>query len=174
MERQNAQKLILVGFMGTGKSTVGSLLANRLGWERVDADEQIERYAGKRISDIFAEGGEEAFRDIETTVLKRLLSDDDPSVIATGGGAVLREENKAAMLSSGFVAALKADAAQIIERVQADRARPLLQGDAASRVNTLLEQRKHAYDFAHLTVDTTNLTAEQVVEVILEQWDKRK
>jgi shikimate kinase len=174
MERQLGNKLILVGFMGTGKSTVSKLLAGRLEWERVDVDEQIVSRAGQSISDIFAESGEEGFRDIESDVLASILADEASSVIATGGGAVLREANRNLMLASGLVVALKADAAQIIDRVQSDDARPLLQGDAASRVNTLLEQRKHAYDFAHITVDTTSLTADEVVAVIMERWGNGK
>ncbi|MGO4375537.1 shikimate kinase, partial [Paenibacillus sp. MCAF20] len=174
MERQLGNKLILVGFMGTGKSTVSKLLAGRLEWERVDVDEQIVSRAGQAISDIFAESGEEGFRDIESDVLASILADEASSVVATGGGAVLREANRNLMLASGLVVALKADAAQIIDRVQSDDARPLLQGDAASRVNTLLEQRKHAYDFAHITVDTTSLTADEVVAAIMERWGNGK
>lgn len=174
MERQLGNKLILVGFMGTGKSTVSKLLAGRLEWERVDVDEQIVSSTGQAISDIFAESGEEGFRDIEARVLANILANDAPTVIATGGGAVLSELNRDLMLASGLVVALKADAAQIIDRVQSDDARPLLQGDAASRVNMLLDQRKHAYDFAHIAVDTTSLSADEVVAVILEYWGKQQ
>ncbi|MDQ0059525.1 shikimate kinase [Paenibacillus harenae] len=174
MERQHGNKLILVGFMGTGKSTVSKLLASRLECKRVDVDERIVSSTGHAISDIFAESGEEGFRDIEARVLADILANDAPSVIATGGGAVLREANRDLMLASGLVVALTADAARIIDRVQSDDARPLLQGDAASRVNTLLEQRKHAYDFAHIAVDTTSLTADEVVAVIMEHWGKKQ
>ncbi|MNZ72495.1 Shikimate kinase [compost metagenome] len=124
---------------------------------------------GRAISDIFAADGEEGFRAIETRVLESLLGGDEPAVIATGGGAVLREYNRELMLKRGFVAALTASAEQIIARVHTDTSRPLLQGNAEEKVRLLLEQRKHAYDFAPIRVDTTSLTADEVVSAILEQ-----
>jgi shikimate kinase len=169
MDRQPLKKLVLIGFMGTGKSTVSKLLAGKLGWKRVDGDEEIERLENRLIADIFTADGEAGFRVIETKVLEAILASEESSVIATGGGAVLSEVNRELMLSKGFVVALKASPEQIIERVKTDTARPLLQGDAEERVNLLLEQRKHAYDFAHLTIDTTNMSAEEVVEAILAQ-----
>ncbi|WP_169083197.1 shikimate kinase [Paenibacillus sp. PL91] len=169
MERLPLKKLVLIGFMGTGKSTVSKLLAEKLGWKRVDGDEEIERLENRLISDIFAADGEAGFRVIETNVLETILASEESSVIATGGGAVLSEINRELMLSKGFVVALKASPEQIIARVKTDTARPLLQGDAEERVNLLLEQRKHAYDFAHLTIDTTNMSAEEVVAAILTQ-----
>lgn len=170
MERQHYNKLVLIGFMGTGKSTVSKLLSETLGWKRVDGDEEIEKNENKLISDIFAADGEAGFRLIETRVLARILDEDEPAVVATGGGAVLSAFNRELMLGKGFVVALKANPEQIIARVMADHARPLLQGDAEGKVHVLLEQRKHAYDFAHLTIDTTSMTAEEVVAAIMEQW----
>jgi len=172
---QNAAKIVLIGFMGTGKSTVSHMLAERLGWNRIDIDDQIVRREDKPIPEIFAEGGEEAFRRIETEVLEAVLTDASGSaVIATGGGAVLRAVNCEAMLQGGFVVALKAEAGQIIARVSSDTNRPLLEGDVETRVKLLLEQRKHAYDFAHYTIDTTSMTAEEVVHAIMDQWSKRE
>ncbi|MBD2871502.1 shikimate kinase [Paenibacillus arenilitoris] len=171
MERQPFNKIVLIGFMGTGKSTISRLLSGRLGWARLDGDEEIERVSGKRISDIFAADGEAGFRRIETTVLESLLKDESPAIVATGGGAVLSEYNRSLMLDHAWVVALKASPEHIIERVKSDSSRPLLQGDAAERVHTLLEQRKHAYDFAHFTVDTTGLTAEQVASAIMEAYE---
>lgn len=170
MQCEKTNKLVLIGFMGTGKSTVSRLLSEKLGWRRIDGDEEIERREGRRISDIFANEGEAAFRAIETKVLESLLLESGPAVIATGGGAVLSSYNCELMLGHSFVAALKASPEQIFERVKNDSSRPLLQGDAGERVKLLLEQRKNAYDFAHLTVDTTLLSAEEVVETILQQW----
>lgn len=173
MNSKAPAKIILVGFMGTGKSTVSKLLSAQLGWKCVDIDEEIEQRAGKRISEIFAEGGEEAFRNIESEVLASILSEaTSNAVIATGGGAVLRPINREVMLQYGFVVGLKADAEQIIARVSADTNRPLLEGDPSARVNMLLEQRKHAYDFAHYSVDTTHMTEEQVVHAIRNEWSK--
>lgn len=170
MERQQHKKLVLIGFMGTGKSTVSKLLNEKLGWKRVDGDEEIERLENKRISDIFATDGEAGFRLIETKVLETILTNEESCVLATGGGAVLSAYNRDLMLNHGLVVALKASPEQIIARVKTDSARPLLHGDAAERVHQLLEQRKHAYDFAHISIDTTDLSAEEVVEAILAQW----
>ncbi|MWC26769.1 shikimate kinase [Paenibacillus sp. MMS18-CY102] len=164
-----ADKIVLVGFMGTGKSTVSRLLAEQLGWRRIDSDEEIVRVTGKAIKDLFAEGGEAHFRNIESETLCAILQAGTPAVIATGGGAVLREENRSAMLSQSLVVALKADESHIVERVSSDTSRPLLQGDTAANVRRLLDERRTAYDFAPLIIDTTGLTPDAVCKIILEQ-----
>lgn len=161
-------KIVLVGFMGTGKSTVSRLLAEQLGYARFDTDEEIERSQGKRVAELFADIGEAGFRDLESGMIQELLSRKEPAIIATGGGAVLREANREAMLSGSLVVALKASAEQIIARVQSDSSRPLLQGDVAANVNRIMEQRRHAYDFAHLVLDTTSLNVHAVCATILQ------
>lgn len=163
-------KIVLVGFMGTGKSTVSRLLAERLGWQRIDSDEEIERRSGKKIAALFAEGGEDYFRDVETATLQALMALEQPAVIATGGGAVLRESNRTCMLDNAFVVALKADEAHIVARVGNDPSRPLLQGDAAANVRRLLDARRTAYDFATLSIDTTGLSPDDVCSAIIKQW----
>jgi shikimate kinase len=167
MESTATNKLVLVGFMGTGKSSVCSLLSERLGWSRKDADEEIVASEGRSIADIFASDGEDAFRDIEAHTLSRLLMEPEPAVIATGGGAVLRKHNCVTMLENGFVVALTADPETIIARVMGDKGRPLLQGDVETRVRTLMQQRRNAYDFAHLHLDTTSLSTEEVANLIM-------
>ncbi len=166
-EQQN--KIVLVGFMGTGKSTVSRLLSGMLEWPRIDGDEEIERREGKSVSAIFADSGEAHFRLIETQTLEALLEANGPAVIATGGGAVLSAYNCDLMLQKSFVVALKASPEHIVARVKADTSRPLLQGDVRERVETLLEQRKELYDFAHLVLDTTSRTAEEVASAIVEK-----
>src|SRR5690606_16458490 len=109
-------KIVLVGFMGTGKSTVAKLLSERLGIDRIDLDEAIVAEAGCTIAELFAAQGEEAFRELESRVLESVLASGKPAVLATGGGAVLRERNRQAMLAGGFVVALRASEQQIIER----------------------------------------------------------
>lgn len=167
----NKEAIILIGFMGTGKSTVGRIAAKRLGVPFVDADRQIEREQGMTIPDIFREKGEAAFRAMETETLKRLLA-GGRRVIATGGGAVLAEENRAAMKAGGTVVALKASPQTIIRRVKGDGSRPLLAGNVADNVLRLYEQRKTAYDFADLIIDTDALTAAEAAERIVEYLAK--
>jgi shikimate kinase len=160
------RNLVLVGFMGTGKTTIGRALAKQMNWSFVDTDVVIEREQGMTVAELFEQQGELLFRRIEADTLKRVLSASN-QVIATGGGAVLAEANCEAMLQDGFVVALTADHKTIIQRVSGDQARPLLQGNLSERVALLLEQRKTAYDFADIKMDTTNRTIEQVITTIL-------
>lgn len=155
--------------MGTGKSTVARLLAARLGYRAVDSDDEIVRRAGKPIADIFAAEGEPFFRELESRVLAEMLAGAG-QVIATGGGAVLREENRRRMLAGGWVVALTATRDALLSRLarEAD-VRPLLAGDPAARIDALLEVRRHAYDFAHCTIDTTRRTPEEVAG-LLARW----
>lgn len=160
------ETIILVGFMGTGKSTVGRILADRLGWAFTDSDRFIEREQGMPIPDIFRERGEAAFRALETDAIKRLVR-MRRRVIATGGGAVLAAENRKAMLAGGLVVALKARPETIVHRVGGGVDRPLLAGDVQNNVRRLYNERRNAYDFANLTVQTDGLSATDVAEVIL-------
>lgn len=173
MKSQANRKIVLVGFMGTGKSTVSRLIADELGWERFDSDEEIERSEGKRISELFGISGEAGFREIESQTIARLLLRPEQAVIATGGGAVLLERNRELMLENSFVAALHADAEQIIARVKSDSSRPLLQGDVEANVHRIMKQRKHAYDFAHLVLDTTALSVNETAALIIKQLHSR-
>lgn len=161
------RNVVLVGFMGTGKTTIGKAVAERMGWVFADTDHMVEALAGKSIKEIFAAEGEEVFRQLETEALRELLSGTG-QVIATGGGAVLKEENRRLMLEGGLVAALRAEEASITARVRGDQGRPLLQGDLEERVRTLMEARRFAYDFAPLQLDTDVLTIEAAAEQIQE------
>ncbi|MEK3794108.1 shikimate kinase [Paenibacillus sp. FSL R7-0204] len=160
------RNIILVGMMATGKSTVGAILAEELDYELVDLDAVITGREGRSIADIFAEGGEQAFRSIESAVLQEMLL-GERKVISTGGGAVLAPGNAEVMLEHGFVVALTASEDTIIERVSGDENRPLLAGNAANRVRSIMEQRREAYRFAHCTVDTTELNVAEVSQYIL-------
>lgn len=158
--------LVLIGMMGTGKSTVGAVVAARAGLTLVDLDQRIAEEAGRSIPDIFAAEGEAYFRWLESVMLTKTLQEPG-IVLATGGGAVLREANRRAMLNGGLVIALKATAEEIIARVGEDASRPLLAGGVKKRVMALLKERKQAYDFAHVTVDTTGKSLDQVAAEIL-------
>jgi shikimate kinase len=161
------RNIVLVGFMGTGKTFVGKLLAERLGWRFVDSDHWIELRQNQTIPEIFRDHGEAIFRKLETQALVEILAGKD-QIIATGGGAVLAAENREAMLANGFVIALTASPEEIILRVGRDQNRPLLQGNAEERVHAIMEQRKHAYDFANFYLDTMNLSPRAIVDAIIE------
>src|SRR5690606_2038040 len=116
---------------------------------------------GQSIPQLFADHGEQRFREIETEVLRSIAAGRH-QVVSTGGGAVLKQENREAMLAGGYVVALEADEQTIIERVQGDTNRPLLAGDLETRVHKLLQERAGAYDFARLKIDTTGKTVEEI------------
>lgn len=138
--------IFLYGPPGSGKSSVGKALAERLHAPFVDLDLEIEKSAGKTIPQIMEEQGESAFRNLETEMLKR-VSNGDPCVIALGGGALLREENRQRAEERGQVVFLDVKASTLVERLQKDQTRrPLLAGDLEEKLRALLEQRKEHYD----------------------------
>ncbi|MGI6188049.1 shikimate kinase [Brevibacillus sp. MCWH] len=157
--------VIFVGFMGTGKTTVGSALAKDLGIPHRDLDEAIAEREGCSIPELFATKGEQYFRDAESAMLRELLQ-EKPQVLTTGGGAVLRPENVRLMLSEGTVIALSAAEEELIRRLAGDTGRPLIAGDVAQRVRRLLDERKGAYDFAPIQIDTTGKDVSDIVAEI--------
>jgi shikimate kinase len=160
--------IVLTGFMGTGKTFAGKLIARRLNWDHYDTDEMIEKEVGMPISKIFELKGEEHFRKLETNTA-RLVSVLDKVVISTGGGIVLRKENIDELEKNGAIVCLTAAPEKIYERVKKETHRPLLKvPDPVSKINELLEFRKEAYGRCHLIVDTTDLGPEQVVDKILQ------
>ncbi|WP_232699630.1 shikimate kinase [Brevibacillus daliensis] len=167
MEKRN--NIILIGFMGTGKTTVGVELAHKLGSTARDLDAEIVATVGKSIPEIFAEHGEKGFRDWESKILAQLIQEDN-QIIITGGGAVLRAENVRLMKEGCYVVALTATEDEIIRRVSQDENRPLLAGNVKERVRTLLVERAGAYDFAHIQIDTTGKSIENIVEFIVENY----
>jgi shikimate kinase len=170
----NAQDpLFLVGYRGSGKSSAAQLLAQRLGWDWLDVDAVLEERTGRTIRQIFAEEGEEAFRDLEAALLFE-FSGLERVVVATGGGVVLRPENRQCLKESGCVIWLKGDAGTLWERIQADATtaarRPALTVGGLAEVEQLLRVREACYaDCAHLSVDTVGRSVGEVVEEIVEQ-----
>jgi shikimate kinase len=159
--------IILIGFMGAGKTTVGKALAARLQRDFVDMDVALETRAGKPIPRIFAEDGEPAFRRMERDLVVE-LSRQGNLVIAAGGGIVLNPDNIRDFSATGRVICLKAAADEILRRVSACSHRPLLeQGDKAERIRNLLQQRQHFYDAIPCQVDTTGKTVSEVVAEVL-------
>lgn len=165
------RNLVLIGFMGTGKSCVGKLVARSLGWKFVDTDQRIVAAAGCPITEIFAdpERGEAWFRDLETRVLTEVLAKEE-QVVATGGGVVVREENRKLLAEGGYVFWLRASVDALYERVRRNRRRPLLQTDDPKQtIIELLDQREPMYLVsAHDQVDSTHLTAEETAYGIAE------
>jgi len=159
-----------VGFMGTGKTVVGNAAARALDFAYVDTDDLIEQKAGKPITRIFAEDGEPHFRDLETEVIRSLVS-LDRHVIATGGGCVQRDENWEAMRRAGLVVCLAARPEAIFERTRHETHRPLLQTpDPMARIRELLDRRAPFYARADHSIDTSDLKPYEVVAQLLEVW----
>lgn len=165
--------IILIGFMGTGKTSVGRRLAEEFRYSFVDTDEEVERVTGLTVAQIFKKYGEKRFRSEETIVLKKLLL-KDKQVIATGGGLVLREENQELLRQGGLIICLTADKETIYERVSKRSTRPLLMnGDMRERVDTLLAERQDAYQIADHFVDTTGKSPKAIANEIYEIIRKR-
>lgn len=166
--------IVLVGLMGSGKSTIGRRLAQRLGMAFADADDEIERAAGMTISDIFAKFGEAHFRDGERRVISRLLA-GKPHILATGGGAFINDETRALILASSLSIWLDADIPTLVERVARRNHRPLLKGrDASEVLRELAVVRNPIYAEAHLRVSSASSPHDQTVRAILEalsQWE---
>lgn len=162
------KNIILMGFMGAGKTTIGKKLSKALNWEFIDTDAYIEEEQGRKISDIFAEAGEMAFRDMETDLLKRLQNGENQFVLSIGGGMPVREENRALLRNLGTVVYLKTSKEEIIRRVSGDKNRPLLQGgDLEEKVTNLMNARECIYiETAHVEIVTDGKTPEQVVKEI--------
>ena len=161
----NSSTLVIVGAPGSGKSTVGKRLAQRLGVEFRDVDEVIETAVGKPVGEIFADDGEPAFRALEVETTLRLLS--EPGVLSLGGGAVISAEIRQALVDHEVVW-LQVSASQAVRRVGMTEARPLLLGNVRGRLIKLLNERTPLYAaVATQTVATDDHGPNEVVEEIL-------
>jgi shikimate kinase len=159
--------LFLIGPRGSGKTTIARLLANRLGWVCVDADDVLEVRYGKSIRTIFAAEGEAGFRDKEATILAELCGRRH-CVVSTGGGVVVRQANRELLRASGYVVWLTADAATLWGRLQGDGDhRPPLSIGGRAEVEEVLRVRQPWYEeCAHLTVETEGKSPEALAEEI--------
>jgi shikimate kinase len=164
-----ARPLVLIGFMATGKSTVGPILAQRLGRRFLDLDALVAEEAGMTIPQLFAAEGEAGFRARESRALGRALEASD-LVLATGGGAACREDNLALLLDRASVVSLEAPPEEILRRTGGGSGRPLLDGatDPLSRVRELLALREPFYARAHARVRTVGKSPEAVAQEIIE------
>lgn len=165
--RNGKRSVVLIGFMGTGKSSVGRRLAQMTRRPRFDVDQMIATKLGMSITKIFARLGEEQFRKEERTVLEELEA-EQPSIIVTGGGVVLRPENVKRLRELGTIVCLTADLQTLLERLGRRSHRPLLRGeDRGEVVERLLSEREPAYrEAADLMVDTSGLSHDQVAQLI--------
>jgi shikimate kinase len=160
--------IVLAGFMGTGKSTVGRIVAERLQMHFIDTDAEIEARAGRSIASIFEEGGETSFRGIEQMVCLDAAAGRD-QVIATGGGALLNERTRAALEATSLIVCLRAELYDIILRVGDDPTRPLFSGESRS-LRRLYRKRLPLYNSLPHQINTTEKTPEEVAEEVIELW----
>src|SRR6266446_1731987 len=161
------RSIVLVGMMGSGKSSIGRRVALRLGIPFVDADAEIEQAAGMSISDIFAVRGEAEFRTGEARVIARLL-DGGPQVLATGGGAFINPDTRTAIAAKGISIWLKAEFEVLMKRIRRRQDRPLLRTeDPAATLRKLMEERDPIYASADLTVQSRDVLHDKIVDEIV-------
>ncbi|SCZ78017.1 shikimate kinase [Pseudobutyrivibrio xylanivorans] len=159
--------IFLIGFMGTGKSTIAEALKRKYDMQIVDMDAEIEKEQQMAISDIFATKGEEYFRDLETQLIKDLQKKDNV-VVSCGGGAVLREENVTEMRKSGKVVLLNATPETILQRVKNSHNRPLLEGNKnVDFIRELMSKREDKYNrAADVTVSVDNRAVGEIADEV--------
>lgn len=167
--------IILIGYMGAGKTTVGKLLAKQKEWSFQDTDAMIEKQEKRTVSDIFAADGETAFRDMETSLIKKMIAEGiSDTVLSVGGGLPVREENRRLLKELGTVVYLQASKETIVKRVSDSDNRPLLRGENLSeKVERMLAERDPLYrQTAELLIDTDEKTVEILVKEIIQALKK--
>lgn len=164
------KNLFLIGYMGTGKSTVASYLAKQYDLDIVEMDQVIVEREGKSIEDIFATHGENYFRDIESKLLEDIQSEKN-KVVSCGGGVVLRDQNVTVMKKSGHIVLLTAVPQTILERVKDDEARPLLKGNKTVEfIQDMMEKRRPYYESAaDVVIDTDGKTVACICDEIMKK-----
>lgn len=161
------KNIILIGFMGSGKTSFGKWLCNHTGMSFIDTDEEIVKLENRSINDIFATDGEEYFRDLETKLLESLLSVDN-SIISMGGGTPIREQNGELLKKLGTVVYLRTTVSTLCKRLSRDKSRPLLAGgNLREKITSLMDKREHIYvQRADVIIDTDNKRFEDIYEGI--------
>lgn len=166
--------IVLIGFMGCGKSTVAKMLKSKAQMTIIDTDKEIMKREGMKIADIFAKHGEEYFRNLETNLLRELQTYEN-TVVSCGGGIVLREENVEELRKIGIVVLLSASAITIYHRVKKNNNRPLLNGNMnVPYIQKLMDERKPYYQrAAQVTVEVDHKTLKQVTSEVIEKVQER-
>ena len=167
--------IILTGFMGCGKTSVGIRLSYALRRTLIDTDKWIEKKQGKTVSEIFASEGEEAFRRMESECIRELIGTADGQIISTGGGLPVREENRRLLGELGRVYYLKVTPECVYERLRGDTTRPLLQGEnPREKIRELLESREAFYqEGADVTIEVSGKSFEDIITEIVEGMEER-
>lgn len=169
--------IFLVGFSGSGKSTVGPLLARRLNRPFYDSDSEIARKTGLSVAELFATNGEKVFRTVESEIVASLASKRTGPIIALGGGALLSQKNRRLVSSAGRIVYLRCSMREIQRRLSQQTDRPLLhhrKEPLQQRIRTLLLRRKPGYETAEIVVTTTTRTATQTTAEILRKLKEAK
>lgn len=163
------KNIYLVGFMGTGKTTVGKILATKLKLQFMEMDEVIEKEEARPITEIFATKGEPYFRKIESNLLKK-ISTEMNLVVSCGGGLICNKENLKLLKRTGTVFNLAAAAKTIYERTKKYSHRPLLNvDDPTKKIDQLIQKRNQYYNKAHHTIDTTEISPDEVADKIIDE-----
>ncbi len=163
------KNIILTGFMGVGKTSVGIQLAKDLGYTFVDIDKLIEADQNLTIGAIFSKFGEPFFREVESQIIQQVMTGEG-QVVSTGGGAVIGDMNRKAFIKGGFVVCLTASPEVIYERIKHDTHRPLLQtADPKAKIKELLDSRAKFYDRADVCIDTSDKSVDEVIKAIKER-----
>ena len=166
-ELKDVQRVLLVGMMGVGKTSVGRALGQRLGWPYLDSDEEVRRRTGHSVPELFAQRGEAAFRLEESAALEEACSSTHPIVVSVAGGAVLDEANRRLIAASGLVVWLRASLSTLSRRVGDGRTRPLLGEDPGAALARLYPERAPLYEsLADLAVDVDDVPVDRVVEQV--------
>lgn len=169
MGKETCGNVVLIGFMGSGKSSMGIRLSYRMRYVLEDTDKLIEAGAGKTISEIFAQEGEETFRAMETALLEKLVEKKGQRVYSVGGGTPVRAVNRPLLKKLGTVVYLRTKPETIYERLREDTTRPLLQGEnPLEKIRRLMAERESAYmETADIVLDVDEMTADQVADAIM-------
>lgn len=171
------KNLVLIGYMGCGKTTIATFLAKHANYKMIDTDLYIEKQENAKVSEIFASYGENYFRQRETENIKTLIEDNkntEDIVFSTGGGLPVKEENRVLLHKLGLVVYLKVSAETVYERLKGDTTRPLLQcDDPMERIEKMLAERNPIYENASdITVEVDHLSEQEIVNRILESSNK--